>query len=80
MLKLEVLRGCEEMLKRFSYVYAECSFMELYTGQGFADDIIAWLRRRGWCLSGVYNITYDCNGKSIQAIFLFEISCFARAV
>lgn len=28
--ELEVLRGCEDMLDRFAYVYVECSFMELY--------------------------------------------------
>ena len=76
--ELEALRGCEELLKWFSYVYAECSFMELYTGQVLVDDIIAWLRKRGWCLSGVYNITNDCNGKSVQADFLFENSSSAK--
>ena len=76
--ELEALRGCEELLKWFSYVYAECSFMELYTGQVLVDDIIAWLRKRGWCLSGIYNITNDCNGKSVQADFLFENSSSAK--
>jgi len=76
--ELEALRGCEELLKRFSYVYAECSFMELYTGQVLVDDIIAWLRKRGWCLRGVYNVTNDCNGKSVQADFLFENSSSAK--
>ena len=70
--ELETLRGCEDLLNRFSYIYAECSFVELYYGQSLADDIIAWLRERGWCLLGVYNMTYDRNGRSIQADFLFE--------
>ena len=73
--ELEALRGCEELLDRFSYVYVECSFVELYVGQPLVDDIIDWLRERKWCLSGIYNMTYDRHGRSIQADFLFENSC-----
>ena len=68
--ELEALRGCEDLLGRFSYVYVECSFVELYIGQALVDEIIAWLRDRGWCLSGIYNMTYDRDGRSIQADFL----------
>jgi FkbM family methyltransferase len=70
--ELEALRGCEELLTRFQYIYAECSFMELYEGQALADVIIAWLRERDFSLKGVYNISYDRNGKSVQGDFLFE--------
>jgi FkbM family methyltransferase len=69
--ELEALRGCEELLGRFSHVYAECSFIELYSGQALSDDIIEWLRKRGWCLSGIYNMIYTRKGKSVQADFLF---------
>jgi len=78
--ELEALRGCEELLGRFCYVYAECSFIELYSGQALVDDIIDWLRHRGWCLRGIYNMTYDRRDRSIQADFLFENSCFASKV
>lgn len=77
--ELEALRGCEELLFRFDYVYVECSFVELYSGQALADDIIAWLQKRGWCLIGIYNMTYDRKGRSIQADFLFENSCLRRS-
>lgn len=76
--ELEALRGCEDLLSRFSHVYAECSFVELYHGQALVDDIIAWLRNRGWRLSGTYNMTYDRQGRSIQADFLFKNSRLAR--
>ena len=56
----------------FSYVYVECSFVELYVGEAMVDDIIAWLQERGWYLSGIYHMVYDRNGRSIQADFLFE--------
>ena len=48
--ELEALRGCEDLLDRFAYVYAECSFVELYAGQALADEVIAWLRERGFRL------------------------------
>lgn len=73
--ELEALRGCEELLDSFSYVYAECSFVELYQGQALADDLIAWLRRREHRLRGVYGVVYDGQGRAVQADMLF-----ARAV
>ena len=72
--ELEALRGCEDLLGRFSYVYVECSFVELYTSQALVDEVIAWLRVRGWRLGGIYNMAYDRDGRSIQADFLFEKS------
>ncbi len=75
--ELEALRGCEDLLSRFSHVYVECSFVELYSGQAMVDDIIAWLRKRGWRLSGIHNLIYDRKGRSIQADFLFKNACFA---
>ena len=72
--ELEALKGCDELLEKFSYIYVECSFLELYSGQAMADDVIEWLRKRSWFLSGIYNMIYDCNGKSVQGDFLFENS------
>ena len=69
--ELEALTGCEDRLDRFEWVYAECSFVELYAGQAFADAVIAWLRERSFALRGVYNTSYDVQGRTIQADFLF---------
>jgi len=69
--ELEALQGCDDLLDRFMYVYAECSFMELYTGQALAHDIINWLYDRSFSLSGVYNMSYDRIGRAIQGDFLF---------
>lgn len=69
--ELAALQGCEEILDRFKWVYAECSFVELYEEQALAGEVIAWLRARGLSLSGVYNVTYDRNGSAVQADFLF---------
>ena len=69
--ELEALRGCEDMLGRFAYVYVECSFVELYAGQALADEVIAWLRERGLKLREVHNMDYDPDGRAIQGDFLF---------
>lgn len=69
--ELQALAGCEDLLDRFAWVYAECSFVELYAGQAFADAVIAWLRERGFVLRGVYNMAYEGDGRAVQADFLF---------
>lgn len=69
--ELDALRGCESLLDRFDWVYAECSFRELYEGQASADEVLAWLRERGFTLRGLYNATYDSRGCAVQADFLF---------
>lgn len=68
--ELPALAGCEALLDRFAWVYVECSFVELYAGQAFADAVIAWLRERGFALRGVYNMAYDIEGPAVQADFL----------
>jgi len=69
--EMSVLQGCESLLPFFSHIYAECSFVELYAGQAFAADIIAWLAARSFALTGVFNVAYDSRGAAIQADFLF---------
>ena len=69
--ELQALAGCEALLERFDWVYVECSFVELYSGQSFADEVIAWLRERGLRLRGVYNVAYDLHGRAVQGDFLF---------
>lgn len=70
--ELEVLKGCESILNKFSYVYVECSFIELYEGQALAGEVINFLSGSDFMLNGVYNMSYDHNGKAIQADFLFK--------
>lgn len=69
--ELQALAGCEDLLDRFAWVYVECSFVELYAGQAFADAVIAWLREREFVLRGVYHMAYDGDGRAVQADFLF---------
>jgi FkbM family methyltransferase len=79
MLKLDVqgfeydaLRGCEALLHRFDWVYCECSFIELYSGQKLVWEVISWLAARNFCLAGVFNSAYDHQGQAVQADFLFH--------
>lgn len=69
--ELQALKGCEEALESFTWVYVECSFIELYEGQALADEVIAWLRDRDFGLCGIYNTVYDAARRPVQADFLF---------
>lgn len=70
--EMEALQGCESLLHRFSWIYCECSFVELYSGQRLASDVIKWINDKGFRICGVYNASYDHNGNAIQADFLFQ--------
>lgn len=72
--ELAVLEGCEPLLERFSHIYAECSFVELYKGQPLATEIIDFLRAHQFELAGTYNVQYDAQGRAIQADLLFSRS------
>ncbi len=70
--ELAVLQGCESLLHCCDAIYCECSFLPLYEGQALADEVIHWLRQRGFVLQGAYNMSYDKSGKAVQADFLFK--------
>lgn len=70
--ELSTLKGCEDLLSRFDCIYCECSFMEMYEEQALADEVIFWLHERGFVTRGVYNVTYNREGKAVQADFMFE--------
>jgi FkbM family methyltransferase len=67
----EALLGCESLLAHFDWVYCECSFVELYSGQKLATDVIRWLSGRGFNLRGIHNPAYDASGQAVQGDFLF---------
>jgi len=76
--ELAALKGCEDLPDCFDYVYAECSFMELYEGQAMADEVIAYLRTHGFQLQGIYNMSCDRQGRAIQSDFLFSNAMAGR--
>ena len=69
--ELEVLKSAEALIQPFDWIYAECSFAPLYEGQALADDIIAFLKARGFVLSGMHNPSCGRNGTLLQADLLF---------
>lgn len=69
--ELQVLRGAEQLLDRFSAIYCELSFVELYVGQPLASEIISYPFQRQFSLAGVYNITAARNFGFLQADMLF---------
>lgn len=77
--ELEVLKGCEELLPRFAFIYVECSFVELYEGQAFADEVIRYLQARQFQLSGIYNLCNDRVGRAVQADLFFTFATKAQA-
>lgn len=71
--ELEALKGCEDLIDRFAYIYVECSFVELYAGQALAEEVIVWLRERNFALRAMHNVVCQRDGKAIQADFLFAL-------
>ncbi len=67
-----VLLGSEKLLKKFDYIYCECSFLEFYEGQILAPDLIHWLLLRGFELHSIFNPLNDIDEKVMQADFLFK--------
>lgn len=70
--ELDALMGCESLLDRFDWVYCECSYVELYTGQKLVDEVSVWLAERGFVAAGSFNHARDGEGRVVQADFLFR--------
>lgn len=68
----QALLGCDALLSKFDTVYCECSFVELYSGQKLAADIVQHLYERGFQICGIFNPAYRHDGQPVQADFLFS--------
>ncbi|MEM7568866.1 MAG: FkbM family methyltransferase [Pseudomonadota bacterium] len=44
-------------LSDFDFIYAELSFIELYSNQPLSEDVYAYLRAQGFALRGVFNLS-----------------------
>lgn len=69
--ELEVLKGSVELFDNIDYILIEVSFVQLYTGQALANEIVEFLLKHNYNLIGLYNMTYN-NGIAIQADFFFK--------
>ena len=70
--EMEVLRGAVGILSSFGSVYAECSYLELYSRQALVNEAIEFLHSAGFALAGVFNQVTDDNGRAVQADVLFH--------
>lgn len=70
--ELSVLRGAGRRLSDFSAIYCECSYVELYSGQALASDIVSYLADNGFKLTGVYHTGFDDDGLCLQSDMLFQ--------
>jgi hypothetical protein len=70
--ELDVLVGAGDALSLVDEVFAECSFVPLYEGQALADEVICYLRARGFSLVGVFGLTRSSDGECLQADLLFR--------
>ncbi len=69
--ELEALMGAEDLLDKFEYIYCECSYLALYKDQPLVNDIIIFLSKNDFILSGIYNSQIE-RGNYIQSDFLFK--------
>lgn len=70
--ELEVLQGTEQVIHLIDDVLVECSFAEFYAGQPLADEVVCYLRPKGFELVGVFSIARDEAGRCLQADFHFR--------
>ena len=70
--ELEVLKGAGDGLSRVDEVLVEASFVELYTGQALADEVIGYLADRDLRLVDVHGVVRSADGNALQADFLFR--------
>jgi FkbM family methyltransferase len=69
--EFDALIGCLDLLHCFKWIYCECSFKQLYSGQKRVHEVIELLSNNNFDLIGIDNLIYDKDGSSIQADFLF---------
>jgi FkbM family methyltransferase len=69
--ELEVLEGAQGIFGCIDEVLVECSFVEFYRDQALIDDVVSYLRARGFRLTGIFSVVRDAIGQCLQADVLF---------
>ena len=68
----KVLEGAEELLKNVQIIYTEVSFNELYNGQPLINEIVDFLKERGFKIIGIENVSQSIkDGTFLQADVFF---------
>jgi FkbM family methyltransferase len=69
--ELGVLHGGERSLQHVDAVLVECSFVEFYDGQPLAHEVLDFLGKKGFRLTGAGTPTTDAQGSVVQIDMLF---------
>jgi FkbM family methyltransferase len=69
--ELPVLRGADGLLDRFSLLYLEVSLVPLYESGALVEDVIAYLRQRGFAPVAIHRGFTDRFGQQLQSNILF---------
>jgi FkbM family methyltransferase len=56
--ELDILKGCSEILNETEYIILEMSFFEFYKGQPIIEDIILFLKEKGFTLYDIGEVYY----------------------
>jgi FkbM family methyltransferase len=70
--ELDALRGAGAGLEHVDEILVEVSFVELYTGQALAGDVIHHLVEHDFELVDVYGLARAADGTALQADLLFR--------
>jgi FkbM family methyltransferase len=73
-LDLRVLEGAGERVASgaFDLIVTEAMFQQEYSEQGWFDELLPWLRNRGYALVGIYDVLHDANGRAMFGDALFR--------
>lgn len=69
--ELEVLKGITDF-SAIDFIYIELSFVELYVGQPLFDEVYEFLRRSGYRLRGLFNLSSTEAYGATQVDVLFD--------
>jgi FkbM family methyltransferase len=70
--ELDVLQGADAALSYVDEILVEVSFVELYTGQALAGEVIHYLMEHDFKLVDVYGLARAVDGIALQADLLFR--------
>lgn len=70
--ELNVLRGCDNLVNFFEYIYVELSFIELYKEQPLFSEVHNFLEECGYQLVDIKNLCHSSSGGLVQGDFLFK--------
>lgn len=70
--ELEVLKGADQTLANVPWVLLEVSLTPYNEGSPLIDEVLTWMRARGYGLSEVVDLSRDRAGRLVQADVLFN--------